>query len=111
MIQPPAVRPDPRPGPDFDPVDFIVQDLQNIESFLLFLGENLQDRKYLNSHLSAILGIRRNIAQNLRFLAEKPYEYTPERLRKLEKENEQMFSYIEGVAGEMLKGDIVKCKK
>ena len=101
MQQPPTIQPTPRPGPDYDPMDRIVQDLQNIESFLLRLEMNPKDLTYLHSHLSPILALRRTISQQLDKLSEEPYDYTPERLKKLHKDNEQVFTYLEGAVGSM----------
>ncbi len=101
MQQPPTIQPAPSPGPDYDPMDRLVQDLQNIESFLLRLETNPKDLAYLQSHLSPILGLRRTISQQLDKLSEEPYDYTPERLKKLHKDNEQVFIFLEGVVGSM----------
>jgi hypothetical protein len=111
MTQPPSIEPATVPGPDFDPMDRIVEDLQNIESFLLYLSSNFQDTKYLNSHLSSILGIRRTLSQHIDMLSDDPYNYPSQRLKKLHQENEDLFIYIEGVAGEMLAEDEKKFKK
>lgn len=102
MKQPPSIKPAPVPGPAYDPMDRIVQDLQNIESFLLFLSSNPKNLEYLNTHLSSILGLRRSIAQQLEKLAEEPYNYSSSRLQKLHEENENIFIYLEGAVGEMM---------
>jgi len=99
--EPPAVQPAPRPGPGYDPMDRIVQELQNIQSFLAHLEGQPEDLAYLNKHLPQILGFRRTIAQQLDHLAEEPYDYSASRISALKKENEQIFSYIEGAAGAM----------
>ena len=101
MEQPPIIQPMPRPGPAYDPMDRIVQDLQNIGSFLSRLEMDPQDLAYLDSHLGPILGLRRAISQQLEKLSEPPYDYTAERLKRLHRENEQVFSYVEGMAGAM----------
>lgn len=102
MKQPPSIKPAPVPGPAYDPMDRIVQDLQNIESFLLFLSSNPKNLEYLNTHLSSILSLRRSIAQQLEKLAEEPYNYSSSRLQKLHEENENIFIYLEGAVGEMM---------
>ncbi len=111
MKQPPSIQPALTPGPDYDPMDQIVQDLQNIESFLLFLSSNPKDLTYLNTHLPSVLGLRRTISQQLEKLSEDPYNYSPSRLKKLHDENEKNFIYLEGVAGEMMAGEEGKFKK
>lgn len=111
MKQPPTIQPDPVPGPGYDPMDRIVQDLQNIESFLLSLSENFKNIDYLNTHLSPILGLRRTISQQLEKLSEEPYDYEASRMQKLHKGNEQLFIYVEGVVGEMMAKNETKFKK
>ena len=111
MTQPPSIEPAPVPGPDYDPMDRIVEDLLNIESSLLYLSANPHDLIYLNTHLSSILGIRRTLSQHIEMLSEEPYNYSPTRLQKLHQENEDLFTYIEGVVGEMKSGDEKKLKK
>lgn len=101
MKQPPTIQPAPRPGPAYDPMDRIVQDMLNVESFLTYLDQNSRDLKYLNTHLSSILGLRRTIAQQINQLSEEPYSYPSSRLSLLKKENENVFSCIEGVVGAM----------
>jgi hypothetical protein len=98
---PPTIQPAPSPGPDYDPMDRIVQDLQNIQSFLSHLEEHLGDMNYLDTHLSQILAARRVISQQLGLLAEAPYSYSSSRLNLLRQENETIFSYIEGAVGAM----------
>ena len=101
MKQPPTIQPAPSPGPDFDPMDWIIQDLENIESFVSRLEMNPKDLDYLNSHLSGILGLRRTISHHLEMLADEPYDYPPSRLQTLHQENEKMFIFLEGVVGVM----------
>lgn len=101
MKQPPSIEPAQGPGPGYDPMDLIVQELQNIESFVSFLAMNPKDLAYLNTHLSPILGSRRVISQQLDKLAEEPYSYSPAHLQILHKENEQVFIYLEDVVGMM----------
>lgn len=101
MKQPPTIQPASTPGPDFDPMDPIIQDLENIESFLSRLEMNPQDLRYLNSHLPGILALRRTISHQLELLAEEPYNYPPSRLKILHEENERIFIYLEGVVGAM----------
>lgn len=101
MQQPPAVHQDPIPGPDFDPMDRIVQDLQNIESFLARLAMDHKDLTYLNTHLSSILASRRAISEQIDKLADDPYNYPASRLQSLHGENEKIFTYLEGVVGSM----------
>lgn len=109
MIQPPAME--SVPGPDYDPMDAIVQNLINVESFLSHLCENPKDRNYLDTHLSGILKLRRTLSQEIEKLSEDPYNYPPPRLQKLHGENEQIFIYLEGVVGEMIAEDEKKFKK
>lgn len=101
MKQPPTIQPASGPGPGYDPMDRIVEDLQNLESFLTKLEDDPQDLNYLNSHLSKILAIRRSISHQLDLLSEEPYNYPPTRLSLLHKENEKIFSHIEGIVGAM----------
>ena len=111
MTQPPSIEPASVPGPDYDPMDRIVEDLLNIESFILYLSSNPQDLPYLNTHLTSILGLRRTLEQQIKMLSEDPYNYPQIRLQKLHQEIEDLFIYIEGVAGEMMSGDEKKFKK
>lgn len=111
MKQPPSIQPDPIPGPDFDPMDAIVQNLQNVESFLFYLSDNPKDVNYLKTHLSGILGLRRTLSHEIDKLSDEPYDYAPARLKKLHEENERVFIYVEGVVGEMKSGDEIKFKK
>lgn len=111
MKQPPSFQSDPVPGPSFDPMDAIVQNLENIESFLFYVSDNPKDLGYLNTHLSGILSLRRTISHEIEKLSDDPYSYSPLRLQKLQKENEDIFIYLEGVAGEMASEDEKKFKK
>jgi hypothetical protein len=111
MKQPPSVQPAPVPGPDYDPMDRIVQDLQNVESFLQHLSIKPKDVEYLNTHLSSILSLRRSISQQIDTLADEPYGYTAARLHKLHEENEKLFIFLEGVVGEIEARDEKKLKK
>ena len=108
---PESIEPAPRPGPDYDPMDRIVQDLQNIQSFISHLDEHPEDLNYLDTHLSKILGMRRTIAQQIDQLAEEPYDYSAARLELLKKENERIFSYIEGAVGAMSRPDPDELKR
>lgn len=101
MSQPPAIPPVPQPGPNFDPMDQIVQNLENIESFLGWLEMHPDDLHYLNSHLPGILSLRRTISHQLEMLSEEPYHYPASRLNILHQENETLFIYVEGVVGAM----------
>lgn len=108
---PDAIQPATSPGPDYDPMDLIVQDLQNIQSFMDHLADHPDDLKYLDTHLSKILGMRRVIAHQLDQLAEEPYDYTKARLDLLKKENERIFSYVEGAIGAMTKPNRKELKR
>jgi len=108
---PDSIQPAPRQGSDYDPMDRIVQDLQNIQGFIAHLDEHPDDMSYLDSHLSKILGIRRTIAHQLDQLAEEPYDYTASRLELLKKENEQIFSYVEGAVGAMMRPNREELKR
>lgn len=101
MKQPPTIQPALRPGPSFDPMDRIVQDLENIESFVDRLIMDPKDLAYLNSHLSGILSLRRIISHQLDMLSDEPYNYPASRINKLHQENEKLFVYLEGVIGAM----------
>ncbi len=101
MQKPPIIQTDPIPGPDFDPMDRIVQDMQNIESFLARLAMDHKDLTYLNTHLSSILGLRRAISEQIDKLADDPYNYPPTRIQTLHAENERLYTYLEGVVGSM----------
>ncbi len=101
MKQPPTIQPAEGPGPDFDPMDRIVQDMENIESFLIRLETDPRDFVYLDSHLSGILGLRRTLSHQLDMLESDPYNYPPSRLKTLHQENEKLFLYLEGAVGAM----------
>jgi hypothetical protein len=107
---PPTIQPDPVPGPDFDPMDWIIENLDNIESFLLNLSMN-KNQIYLNSHLPSILALRRTISHQIDQLAEEPYNYSSSRLKNLHEENELIFIYLEGVVGAMNPFNEEKFKK
>lgn len=111
MKRPPSIQPAPVRGPDYDPMDRIVQDLENVDSFLLYLSSNPQDLPYLNTHLTSILGMRRTLEHQIKMLSEEPYNYHEIRLQKLHQEIENLFTYIEGVVGEMTSGEEKKFKK
>jgi hypothetical protein len=108
---PDSIQPAPRPGPGYDPMDRIVQDLQNIQSFIAHLDEHPDDLNYLESHLSRILGMRRTITHQLDRLSDEPYGYGASKLELLKKENERIFSYVEGAAGAMMRPDLEELKK
>ncbi len=101
MKQPPSIQPASRPGPDYDPLDRIVENLQNIEAFLSKLEDQPEDLSYLNSHLPQILPLRRTISHQLSLLQDEPYSYSQERLATLHRENENLFLHLEGVVGSM----------
>lgn len=111
MKQPPTIQPTPRPGPDYDPMDRLVENLQNIQTFLSRLNDNPQDMKYLDTHLNHILPLRRSISQQLDLLFDEPYNYPHDRLSALHKENEKIFSHIEGIVGAMHAKDLNHFKK
>ncbi len=99
MKQPPTIQSDPSQGPAYDPMDRIVQDLLNIQSFLSYLSENPKDTKYFETHFPQILSLRKGLSLQLKQLSEDPYAYEPGRLADLQKRNEKIFSLLEGVAG------------
>ena len=99
MKQPPTVVPASTPGPSYDPMDGIVQDMENIESFLDRLAMNPRDQRYLESHLPGILHLRHSISMQLEKLADEPYNYPPSRLKALRQENETIFIFLERVVG------------
>lgn len=111
MKQPPTIEPVPVPGPDFDPMDRIIEDLENIESFLDLLVMNPQDLGYLNSHLPGILGLRRTISHQLDMLTDEPYNYPTSRLKILHEENERIFIFLERVVGIVQSWDEESFKK
>ena len=111
MRQPPTIQQAPYPGPSYDPMDSIIQNLENIQSFLSHLVMNPKDLDYLNSHLSGILGLRRILSQQLEMLADEPYNYSLFRLKILHQENETTFIYLEGVVGSMNPWDEKAFKK
>ncbi len=111
MKQPPTIQPASTPGPDFDPMDRIVQDLENIQSFLSRLEMDPKDTSYLDAHLSGILGLRRTVSHQLDMLQSEPYNYSPSRLKTLHQENEKIFLYVEGAVGAMQSKDGPEFKK
>lgn len=111
MKQPPTIVPASTPGPSYDPMDGIVQDMENIESFLDRLSMNPRDLRYLESHLPGILHLRRSIAHQLEKLADEPYNYPPSRLKALIQENETIFTFLERVVGLMHHWDEASFKK
>lgn len=111
MKQPPSIQPAASQGPDYDPLDRLVENLQNIQSFLSRLSDNPKDLKYLDSHINHILPLRRSISQQLDLLFDEPYNYPHDRLTVLHKENEKIFSHIEGIVGAMHSHDASHFKK
>ncbi len=111
MKQPPTIQPASRPGPAYDPMDRIIESLQNIESFLVKLEDNPRDLHYFNTHLSKILTLRKTISQQLDLLFDEPYNYPHARLSILHKENEKIFSNLEGIVGSINPWDHVAFKK
>lgn len=108
MKQPPTIQSSPSQGPSYDPMDRIVEDLQNVENFIATLALSPGNFDYLNKHLPSILSSRRTLSHQLDMLEEEPYNYPPARLKMLHKENEKMFTYLEGVVGAMQPWDEVK---
>ncbi|MBM3184294.1 MAG: hypothetical protein FJZ64_03205 [Chlamydiae bacterium] len=108
---PPSISSAPRPGPAYDPMDQIVQDLQNIQSFLSFIHDRPHDLEYVEKHLPKILSLRRTINHALDQLAGEPYSYATSRLHALKKENEAIFSYFEGAIGAINPLNIKELKK
>ncbi len=111
MKQPPSIQPAPRQGPNYDPMDRLVENLQNIQNFLSKLSDNPEDLKYLDSHINHILPLRRSISQQLDLLFDEPYNYPHDRLVALHKENEKIFSHIEGIVGAMHTHDLKHFQK
>lgn len=99
MKQPPTIQSDPRPGPAYDPMDRIVQDLLSIQSFLSYLSEHQSDGKYFDAHFPKILQLRKGLSTQISQLAEEPYSYSSSHISSLQKQNEKIFSLLEGVAG------------
>ncbi|MBS0616455.1 MAG: hypothetical protein JSR58_07895 [Verrucomicrobia bacterium] len=97
MKQPPSIQPASVPGPDYDPLDWIVQDLENVQTFLDHV-EATKDAKYMHSHLVSFLEIRRRVSQQIEHLADDPYNYPHDKLQKLHEENEKIFAGVEAAA-------------
>jgi hypothetical protein len=111
MKQPPTIIPADVPGPDYDPMDQIVENLENIESFVDRLALKPHDLKYMKSHLPGILNLRRSIAHQLEKLEDEPYNYSAQRLQALNQENEMIFIFLERVIGTMEPWDATDFKK
>jgi len=111
MQQLPPIKPAERPGPDYDPMDRIIEDLENVESFLTYFATNPMDLDYLNTHLSGILALRRTLSHQLEMLSEEPYNYHRSRLKALHDENEKIFLFLEGAVGASGPWDEVMFKK
>ena len=111
MKQPPTIQSAQGQGPAYDPMDRIVEDLQNIENFIARLEMSPGDFDYLNKHLPPILAMRRTISHQLDMLSDEPYNYTPAKLKALHLENEKTFGHVEGVVGAMKPWDEVKFKR
>lgn len=102
MKEPPSIKPMPGHGPDFDPMDRIVQEIQNVQNFLAQLSTiKMNSHDYMHSHMRAILSIRKSINEHIAMLGEEPYHFSEKRLKNLLKENEQIFMNVEGVIGAM----------
>jgi hypothetical protein len=108
---PDSIQPAERERGDYDPLDQIVQNELNIQSFLAHLEEHPGDLKYLETHLTKVLSIRKAIELQIDKLAESPYDYSPYHLSLLKKENELIFSYLEGAVGAMKQPNFGELKK
>src|SRR3990167_4146173 len=96
---PTSIQAAPIPGPSYDPMDRIIEDLENAQSFLSCVKEHPSDLEYVEKHFSKILALQRTISQTLDQLSEEPYSYSASRLALLKRENEAIFSYLEGAIG------------
>lgn len=96
---PPTIRSDSVPGPNYDPLDGLVENCQNVQSFISHLASHPEDLVYVNTHLTSILALRRIISHQLEKLSEEPYYYSTLHLKKLHEENEQIFIFVEGIVG------------
>ena len=108
---PPPIEPATVPGPSYDPIDWIVQDMENIESFLAHLSTSPSDIGYFNDHFHSLLPLMDRISGQIDRLGYDPYNYSPERLQKLHHENARIFMFVEGVEEAMKSKDEKKLKK
>jgi hypothetical protein len=99
------------PGPSFDPMDPIIQNIENIESFLSQLAVDPEDLQYVNSHLPGILALRRTMNNQIDALSSEPYNYTPAQLKILHQEIENIFLYLEGAVGALNPLHVKELKK
>jgi hypothetical protein len=101
MRKNPPMRAESRPGPAYDPMDRIVEDMENIDAFLSYLAQKHNDPTYFQTHYPKILGLRKGLDLQIDLLSGEPYGYHPARVNLLKKENEKLFSLMEGLAGAM----------
>jgi hypothetical protein len=99
------------PGPSYDPMDRIVQNLQNVDSFVSWLALEPNDLWYADSHLSSILSIRRTIHNQINALSEEPYNFAAHRLEILREDTETIFLYLEGAVGALFPLDVKTLRK
>ncbi len=99
MKQPPTIQPAERHGPAYDPMDKLVQDLQNIQSFMARLEDKPKDLKYLKEHHNQILNLRKGMLQQIELLNQDPYNYSHAKLTLLKAELGKIFSELEGIVG------------
>jgi hypothetical protein len=108
---PESILPAARPTGNYDPLDRIVQDILNIQSFLAHIEEHPGDLKYLEGHYSKIWSIRNTNASQIDKLAETPYDYSPYHLALLKKENERIFHYLEGAVNAMKQANLTELQR
>lgn len=89
----------PGQGPDFDVMDQIIQNLQNISSFLSRIEDEPVNPQFIKNQLPKILSIRKEIFLQIEMLAQEPYNYSHAHLTRLKKENEKIFLNLEGAVG------------
>jgi hypothetical protein len=81
-------------------MDLIVEDLENISSFLNFFETHHKDLNYFHKHFPKILLMRNQIAQQIDLLTEDArYSYSHAKISRLHQINEKIFSLLEGLAG------------
>lgn len=92
-------------------MDRIIQNMQNVDSFVSWLAHDPKDLWYAEEHLATILAIRRTIFTQINALAEEPYNFSPHRIELLRENNEAIFLYIEGAIGALFPLNVNTLKK
>ena len=97
MPQPPSIIPVESQGPNFDPMDLVVQDLISIETLLLQMDPH--DLSGFEKCYRALAPLQNIVAGHIDLLSDEPYHFSHTRRAALHKQNAAIFLNLEGLAG------------